>query len=122
LTTEGNSNSDGEMTLPRLRIEWRVNVITLGALLLSMATGGTMVYAEVVSTKDDMAETRSDVAELQRTATAFNSVNITELKETVTRQGATAGNINDRVIRLETRMDVIIEQNKQILIELRAGP
>lgn len=92
--------------MPKITLEWRINVVTLATLLVSMATGGTMVYAQVLSTQDTVEKLES------RVTAQFQAGAARDLR---------TNGLDGRTIALETKMDFIIEQNKEIIARLNSG-
>jgi hypothetical protein len=104
----GEHREGGDLSeLPKLKVEWRVNILAAVVALLGLVSGGAAVYGQVIGTNAEVGKLRT--------------TDLPALQAIVSAQGADADDINGRVIRLETRMDVIIDQNRQILAELRGG-
>lgn len=82
------------------KLDWTISVGNMISLAGTIA-GGIAVAAVLYS-------------QVQTMATELATV-----KTQVSRQGQEANDLNGRLIRLETRMDTIIEQNNGILAELR---
>jgi hypothetical protein len=96
--TNFNDQGGAEMKAPRL--DWTIsvgNMISLAGTII----GGIAVAAILYSQVQGMAS------------------ELTTLKGQVDQQRATNAALDGRLIRLETRMDTIIEQNNGILAELR---
>lgn len=85
------------------RLDWTIsigNMISLGGTIV----GGIAVAAVLYSQVQTMAS------------------EVTTLKSQLAQQRETSNALDGRLIRLETRMDTIIEQNSSILAELRRSP
>jgi len=96
--TNFNDQNGAEMHAPRL--DWTIsigNMISLAGTII----GGIAVAAVLYSQVQGMA------------------AEIATVKAQVDQQRVTAASLDGRLIRLETRMDTIIEQNNGILAELR---
>lgn len=85
------------------RLDWTIsvgNMISLGGTILGGITVAVILYSQV-----------------QTMATELTTV-----KAQVEQQRGITNQLDGRLIRLETRMDTIIEQNSSILAELRRQP
>jgi hypothetical protein len=85
------------------RLDWTIsvgNMISLGGTIVGGIAVAALLYSQVQSMASEVATVKAQV-EQQRTV---------------------AASLDGRLIRLETRMDTIIEQNNGILAELRRAP
>lgn len=85
------------------KLDWSIsigNMISLGGTIIGGIVVAVILYAQVQTMATEMNEVKGRVEQNRQNSTA----------------------IDGRLIRLETRMDTIIEQNSSILAELRRSP
>jgi septal ring factor EnvC (AmiA/AmiB activator) len=85
------------------RLDWTIsigNMISLGGTIVGGIAVAAILYSQVQTMAGEIATVKAQVESQRQNATALDG----------------------RLIRLETRMDTIIEQNSSILSELRRSP
>lgn len=110
---ERDGIDEGKTTqAPRFPFGWR-DAVPVGTLIFGIVTSGALAYGQFDAMKRDFEGLKSNVA---------MKSDVEELKGKVARQGTDQADQVGRVIRLETRMEIIIDQNKEILAAIRAKP